>query len=58
MKLFKEMGNICEMVEKYNYYKEVMSQIEENDELFYEKFDDEMNVMVKDDLKNFNVEKD
>ncbi|WP_436652943.1 peptide chain release factor 1 [Lactiplantibacillus plantarum] len=58
MKLSKEMGNIRETVEKYNHYKEVTSQIEENDELLHEKLDDEMNVMVKDDLKNLNAEKD
>ncbi|ALO04706.1 MULTISPECIES: peptide chain release factor 1 [Lactiplantibacillus] len=58
MKLSKEMGNIRETVEKYNHYKEVTSQIEENDELLREKLDDEMNAMVKDDLKNLNAEKD
>ena len=58
MKLSKEMGNIRETVEKYNHYKEVTSQIEENDELLHEKLDDEMNAMVKDDLKNLNAEKD
>ncbi len=58
MKLSKEMGNIRETVEKYNHYKEVTSQIEENDELLHEKIDDEMNAMVKDDLKNLNAEKD
>ncbi|ARK34774.1 peptide chain release factor 1 [Lactiplantibacillus plantarum] len=58
MKLSKEMGNIRETVEKYNHYKEVTSQIEENDELLHEKLDDEMNTMVKDDLKNLNAEKD
>ncbi|WP_165850465.1 peptide chain release factor 1 [Lactiplantibacillus plantarum] len=58
MKLSKEMGNIRETVEKYNLYKEVTSQIEENDELLHEKLDDEMNAMVKDDLKNLNAEKD
>lgn len=52
------MGNIRETVEKYNHYKEVTSQIEENDELLHEKLDDEMNAMVKDDLKNLNAEKD
>ncbi|MCT3063720.1 peptide chain release factor 1 [Lactiplantibacillus pentosus] len=58
MKLSKEMGNLRETVEKYNHYKEVTSQIEENDELLHEKLDDEMNAMVKDDLKNLNAEKD
>lgn len=58
MKLSKEMGNIRETVEKYNHYKEVTSQIEENDELLHEKLDYEMNAMVKDDLKNLNAEKD
>ncbi|MBW1621480.1 peptide chain release factor 1 [Lactiplantibacillus plantarum] len=58
MKLSKEMGNIRETVEKYNHYKEVTSQIEENDELLHENLDDEMNAMVKDDLKNLNAEKD
>ncbi|MCG0592293.1 peptide chain release factor 1 [Lactiplantibacillus plantarum] len=58
MKLSKEMGNIRETVEKYNHYKEVTSQIEENDELLHEKLDDEMNAMVKDDLENLNAEKD
>ena len=58
MKLSKEMGNIRETVEKYNHYKEVTSQIEENDELLREKLDDEMNAMVKDDLKNLNAEKE
>ncbi|MCG0731692.1 peptide chain release factor 1 [Lactiplantibacillus plantarum] len=58
MKLSKEMGNIRETVEKYNHYKEVTSQIEENDELLHEKLDDEMNAMVKDDLKNLNAEKE
>ncbi|WP_097037495.1 peptide chain release factor 1 [Lactiplantibacillus plantarum] len=58
MKLSKEMGNIRETVEKYNHYKKVTSQIEENDELLHEKLDDEMNAMVKDDLKNLNAEKD
>ncbi|WP_436674252.1 peptide chain release factor 1 [Lactiplantibacillus plantarum] len=58
MKLSKETGNIRETVEKYNHYKEVTSQIEENDELLHEKLDDEMNAMVKDDLKNLNAEKD
>lgn len=58
MKLSKEMGNIRETVEKYNHYKEVTSQIEENDELLHEKLDDEMNAMVKDDLRNLNAEKD
>lgn len=58
MKLSKEMGNIRETVEKCNHYKEVTSQIEENDELLHEKLDDEMNAMVKDDLKNLNAEKD
>lgn len=58
MKLSKEMGNIRETVEKYNHYKEVTNQIEENDELLHEKLDDEMNAMVKDDLKNLNAEKD
>ncbi|GAB6198857.1 peptide chain release factor 1 [Lactiplantibacillus plantarum] len=58
MKLSKEMGNIRETVEKYNHYKEVTSQIEENDELLHEKLDDEMNAMVKDDLKNLNAERD
>ena len=58
MKLSKEMGNVRETVEKYNHYKEVTSQIEENDELLHEKLDDEMNAMVKDDLKNLNAEKD
>ncbi|MGY5261888.1 peptide chain release factor 1 [Lactiplantibacillus plantarum] len=58
MKLSKEMGNIRETVEKYNHYKEVTSQIEQNDELLHEKLDDEMNAMVKDDLKNLNAEKD
>ena len=58
MKLSREMGNIRETVEKYNHYKEVTSQIEENDELLHEKLDDEMNAMVKDDLKNLNAEKD
>ncbi|MRU34807.1 PCRF domain-containing protein, partial [Xylella fastidiosa] len=58
MKLSKEMGNIRETVEKYNHYKEVTSQIEENDELLHEQLDDEMNAMVKDDLKHLNAEKD
>ncbi|USJ85269.1 peptide chain release factor 1 [Lactiplantibacillus pentosus] len=58
MKLSKEMGNLRETVEKYNHYKEVTSQIEENDELLHEKLDDEMNAMVKDDLKNLNAKKD
>ncbi|CAM3023286.1 peptide chain release factor 1 [Lactiplantibacillus plajomi] len=57
MKLSKEMGNIRETVEKYNRYKEVQSQIDENDELLREKLDDDMNAMVKDDLKNLNEEK-
>ncbi|RRK10798.1 peptide chain release factor 1 [Lactiplantibacillus garii] len=58
MKLSKEMGNIRETVEKYNRYKEVQSQIEENDELLREKLDDDMSSMVKDDLKNLNAEKE
>lgn len=58
MKLSKEMGNIRETVEKYNHYKEVQSQIEENNELLREKLDDEMSSMVKEDLKNLNTEKE
>ncbi|CAJ1228891.1 MULTISPECIES: peptide chain release factor 1 [Lactiplantibacillus] len=58
MKLSKEMGNIRETVEKYNHYKEVQSQIEENNELLREKLDDEMSSMVKEDLKNLNAEKE
>jgi len=58
MKLSKEMGSIRETVEKYNHYKDVMSQITENDELLREKLDDEMNTMVKEDLKGLNAEKE
>lgn len=58
MKLSKEMGSIRETVEKYNRYKDVMSQISENDELLREKLDDEMNAMVKDDLKGLNAERE
>ncbi|MFC6294775.1 peptide chain release factor 1 [Lactiplantibacillus daoliensis] len=58
MKLSKEMGSIRETVEKYNQYKDVTSQITENDELLREKLDDDMNAMVKDDLKQLNAQKD
>jgi len=58
IKLSKEMGSIRETVEKYNQYKDVTSQITENDELLREKLDDDMNAMVKDDLKQLNAQKD
>ncbi|BDZ31429.1 peptide chain release factor 1 [Lactiplantibacillus sp. WILCCON 0030] len=58
MKLSKEMGSIRETVEKYNQYKDVTSQIAENNDLLREKLDDDMNTMVKEDLKNLNAQKD
>jgi len=58
LKLSKEEASIRETVEKYKQYKDVTDQIKENDELLREKLDDEMNAMVKDDLKNLNAQKD
>ncbi|WP_137624706.1 peptide chain release factor 1 [Lactiplantibacillus pingfangensis] len=58
MKLSKEMGSIRETVEKYNQYKDVTSQIAENDDLLREKLDDDMNAMVKEDLKQLNAQKE
>ncbi|MFD1421190.1 peptide chain release factor 1 [Lactiplantibacillus songbeiensis] len=58
LKLSKEEASIRDTVEKYKQYKDVTDQIKENDELLREKLDDEMNAMVKDDLKNLNAQKD
>lgn len=57
MKLSKEEGELRETVEKYNQYKKVTEQIKENNELLREKLDDDMDALVKEELKEQEAEK-
>lgn len=58
MKLSKEEGEIRETTVKYNHYKDVMQQIQENEAMLREKLDADMEAMVKQDLADLNAEKD
>lgn len=57
MTLSKEESDLRETVDKYNQYKKVSQQIEENNELLREKLDDEMTSLVKEELKEQEAEK-
>lgn len=58
MKLSKEEGEIRETTVKYNHYKDVMQQIQENEAMLREKLDPDMEAMVKQDLADLTAEKD
>ncbi|KIS04260.1 peptide chain release factor 1 [Paucilactobacillus wasatchensis] len=50
MKLSKEEGSLRETVEKYNQYKKVVQQVNEDEELLREKLDDDMEQLTKEEL--------
>lgn len=57
MALSKEEGSIRETVTKYRRYRQVMSEIDDDNELLREKLDPEMEAMTKDELKDLDEEK-
>ena len=58
MALSKEEGELRETVEKYHQYQKVTKQINDDDELLREKLDDDMEAMVKDELKELTDQKE
>ncbi|KRL95505.1 peptide chain release factor 1 [Levilactobacillus hammesii] len=58
MALSKEEGELRETVDKYHQYQEVTQQIKDDDEMLREKLDDDMDAMVKDELKDLNEQKE
>ena len=57
MKLSKEEGELRETVDKYHQYQSVTQQIADDDEMLREKLDDDMDAMVKEELKDLNDQK-
>ncbi|MFC6207477.1 peptide chain release factor 1 [Levilactobacillus tongjiangensis] len=57
MKLSKEEGELRETVDKYHQYQSVTQQIADDDEMLREKLDDDMDAMVKEELKDLNEQK-
>ncbi|NLR08744.1 MULTISPECIES: peptide chain release factor 1 [Lactobacillaceae] len=57
MALSKEEGELRETVDKYHQYQKVTQQIKDDDEMLREKLDDDMEAMVKDELKDLNEQK-
>ena len=58
MALSKEEGELRETVDKYHQYQEVSQQIKDDDEMLREKLDDDMDAMVKEELKDLNEQKE
>ncbi|QMU07956.1 peptide chain release factor 1 [Levilactobacillus suantsaii] len=58
MALSKEEGELRDTVAKYHQYQSVTKQIKDDDELLREKLDDDMESMVKDELKDLNDQKE
>ncbi|GAX04038.1 peptide chain release factor 1 [Secundilactobacillus pentosiphilus] len=58
MELSKEEADLRDTVEAYRKYQKVMSQIDEDNEMLHEKLDDDMNSMVKDELKDLETQKE
>lgn len=58
MELSKEEADLRDTVEAYRKYQKIMSQIDEDDEMLHEKLDDDMNSMVKDELKDLETQKE
>ncbi|GAB6092492.1 peptide chain release factor 1 [Furfurilactobacillus curtus] len=57
MALSKEEGSIRETVTKYRRYRQVMTEINDDNDLLREKLDPEMEAMTKDELKDLDEEK-
>ncbi|AYF92814.1 peptide chain release factor 1 [Apilactobacillus bombintestini] len=57
MKLSKEEGSLRDVVEAYNKYKSVVSQLDEDKSMLTEKLDDDMNEMVKDEISDLEDQK-
>ena len=57
MELSKEMADLCETVEKYEKYKQVVQQIKDDEEMLSAGLDDEMAAMVKEELSDSKNEK-
>ncbi len=58
MELSKEEADLRETVEAYRKYQKITSQINEDNEMLHEKLDDDMNSMVKDELKDLEAQKE
>lgn len=58
MSLSKEEADLRETVEAYRKYQKITSQINEDNEMLHEKLDDDMNSMVKDELKDLETQKE
>ncbi len=58
MELSKEEADLRETVEAYRKYQKITSQINEDNEMLHEKLDDDMNSMVKDELKDLEDQKE
>ncbi|MCF6515759.1 peptide chain release factor 1 [Lactobacillus sp. S2-2] len=58
MKLSKEEGSLRETVDTYHKYQEVVSQLDDNEELLREKLDPEMDTMVKAEITDLKEQKD
>ncbi|ANZ61671.1 peptide chain release factor 1 [Secundilactobacillus paracollinoides] len=58
MTLSKEEGELRDTVETYRKYKQVTDQLNEDNEMLHEKLDDDMEQMVKDELKELEPQKE
>ncbi|KRM76979.1 peptide chain release factor 1 [Secundilactobacillus collinoides] len=57
MKLSKEEGELRDTVETYRKYKAVTDQLNDDNDMLHEKLDDDMEQMVKDEIKELEPQK-